>query len=88
MIAIAPHMPDRPIPLNDRDPARVIAIPRTGRQHHLINLIDHIRPCVAPIPGSFLYDTAQHKQDDCRKRERESAPEVMGHSSVTVTFDR
>jgi hypothetical protein len=41
MLWIAADVPDRPVALDDRDAARVVAVPGTRRQHHLVDLGYH-----------------------------------------------
>ena len=53
MLRIAADVPDRPVALDDRDAARVVAVPGTRRQHHLVNLGYHDRlTSLRPRPGS------------------------------------
>jgi hypothetical protein len=40
---IATDVTDRPAPPDDRDPTRVVAVPRTRRQHHVVSLSCHDR---------------------------------------------
>ena len=62
VIRVAPHVPDRPVPLDDRDPARVVAVPRTRRQHHFVHARRHNvrsttprRACEGISPGIRTY---------------------------------
>jgi hypothetical protein len=48
---IATDVPDRPVALDECDAARVVAVPGTRRQDHLVNLGYHDRP--------LAYDPAQ-----------------------------
>jgi hypothetical protein len=38
VLGIAANVPDRPVPLDDRDSAGVVAIPRAGRQNYLVSV--------------------------------------------------
>ena len=41
MLWIAPDLADRPVTFDDRDAARVVAVPGTCGQHHFVNLSYH-----------------------------------------------
>ena len=66
MLWIAPNLADRPVTLDDRDAARVVTVPRTCGQHHLVNLSYHdsLLPAydlalVLAVSGELKKPTAQ-----------------------------
>jgi hypothetical protein len=61
MIRIAAHVPDRPVARDHRDPAGVVAVPRTRRQHHIVDLSFHDGLPAVYVAPRFAQHAAGYK---------------------------